>query len=185
MHKSVLLAIGGLALVAASGASAELRAPGELLAQASPPGSTMDRERPGVPPGSPTRPQSDTGSPGASPSAPGAGAASPGASPTSPGVGAASAAEWKGKPLVDSSGDKIGEVKDVQGQNVIVSTGGFLGMGSKDVQISRDRLTVSGSGNDMKLQTSMTKEQIKDLPEHKAPGSATTPAPAGGTTPSR
>ena len=106
--------------------------------------------------------------------------------------GAASATEWKGKDLVDSTGDKIGEIKDVQGQNVIVSVGGFLGIGAKEVQMSRDRLNAVGAGPDLKVQTTMTKDQIKDLPEHKAPetgrgmGGTGSPAPSpGGTTPTR
>jgi hypothetical protein len=187
MHKSVLLAIGGLALAAASGANAEFRAPGDLIAQASPsaPGSSpspsMDRDRPSTPPA-------------ASPTSPGSGATSPGASSSSPGMGKAVSAEWKGKDLVDSTGDKIGEIKDVQGEKVIVSVGGFLGIGQKDVEMSGDRLNATGSGSDLKVQTTMTKDQIKDLPEHRAPagttGSPSSPSPSrtpspGGTSPTR
>jgi hypothetical protein len=196
MHKSVLLAIGGLALAAASGANAEFRAPGDLIAQASPsaPGSSpspsMDRDRPSTPPAaSPSSPGSGATSPGASPS-------SPGASSSSPGMGKAVSAEWKGKDLVDSTGDKIGEIKDVQGEKVIVSVGGFLGIGQKDVEMSGDRLNATGSGSDLKVQTTMTKDQIKDLPEHRAPagttgsGSPSSPSPSrtpspGGTSPTR
>jgi hypothetical protein len=168
MRKSVLLALGGLALVAAS-AQADVRAPGGVIAQASPssPGSDMNRDRPSTPPA-------------ASPSTPRSGATT--------GSDAATDAMLKDKDVVDTSGDKVGKVKEVVGRDVVVSVGGFLGMGEKDVRIPRDRLTITGSGSDAKVQTTMTKDQLKALADDRAsgtsPGSAPAPAP-GRTAPSR
>jgi hypothetical protein len=163
------LALGGVALIAATGAQAELRAPTDLIAQASPssPGSDMNRDRPSTPPA-------------ASPSTPRSGATT--------GSGAATDAMMKDKDVVDTSGDKIGKVKEVVGQDVLVSVGGFLGMGEKDVRIPRNRLTITGSGDDAKVQTTMTKDQIKALADSTAGsgGAGSTPTPTPGrTAPSR
>jgi hypothetical protein len=164
-----MLALGGVALIAATGAQAELRAPTDLIAQASPssPGSDMNRDRPSTPPA-------------ASPSTPRSGATT--------GSGAATDAMMKDKDVVDTSGDKIGKVKEVVGQDVLVSVGGFLGMGEKDVRIPRNRLTITGSGDDAKVQTTMTKDQIKALADSTAGsgGAGSTPTPTPGrTAPSR
>jgi hypothetical protein len=168
MRKSVTLALGAFALAAASGAQAELQPPSEHTAQASPssPGSDMNRDRPSTPPA-------------ASPTTPRSGAT------TGPG-GAGTDALMKDKDVVDTSGDKIGKVKEVVGQDVVVSVGGFLGMGERDVRIPRDRLTVTGSGDDAKIMTSMTKEQLKALADDRAgTGAGSTPAPAPRSAPTR
>jgi hypothetical protein len=77
-----------------------------------------------------------------------------------------------GKNVVNTKGDAIGEVKAVHGDQVIVSVGGFLGIGSRDVALNWSELTMSGSGDNAKLQTSMTKDELKSLPEYKASNSS-------------
>jgi hypothetical protein len=162
-----MLALGAFALAAASGAQAELRPPSDYTAQANPssPGSDMNRDRPSTPPA-------------ASPTTPRSGATT--------GSGPATDALMKDKDVVDTSGDKIGKVKEVVGQDVVVSVGGFLGMGERDVRIPRDRLTVTGSGDDAKIMTSMTKEQLKALADDRAgTGAGSTPAPTPRSAPTR
>ncbi|MFP5405424.1 MAG: PRC-barrel domain-containing protein [Gammaproteobacteria bacterium] len=72
--------------------------------------------------------------------------------------------------VVGSNGEKIGEVSDVlidpsSGKVVAVAVeaGGFLGIGDKDVIIGLDQLRFE-SGH---FVTSMTKDQMKTLPEWK------------------
>jgi hypothetical protein len=90
----------------------------------------------------------------------------------------------KDKDLVDATGDKIGKVKEVQGRDVIVSVGGFLGLGEREIRIPRDRLQISGSGDDAKVQTTMSKEELKTLAGDRA-GTGTGPTPAPRTAPTR
>jgi hypothetical protein len=77
-----------------------------------------------------------------------------------------------GKNVVNTKGDTIGEVKSVKGDQVIVSVGGFLGIGSRDVALNWNELTMTGSGDNAKLQTTMTKDELKNLPEYKADNSS-------------
>ena len=93
-----------------------------------------------------------------------------------------------GKNVVNTKGDTIGEVKAIHGDQVIVSVGGFLGMGSRDVALNWNELTMTGSGENAKLQTAMTKDELKNLPEYKtgsssensSGGSSSTTAPSRG-----
>ncbi|QXT39889.1 PRC-barrel domain-containing protein [Gymnodinialimonas ceratoperidinii] len=54
------------------------------------------------------------------------------------------------------------------GANVVVDVGGFLGIGAKPVSLSVSSLNFmrDESGN-VHATTSMTKDQLKELPEHK------------------
>jgi hypothetical protein len=67
--------------------------------------------------------------------------------------------------------EKVGSVAHVHGtgptMQVIVDAGGFLGIGSKQValDVSQLRFMRDESGT-VHATTSMTKEQVKDLPEH-------------------
>ncbi|MFO1039567.1 MAG: PRC-barrel domain-containing protein [Geminicoccaceae bacterium] len=69
--------------------------------------------------------------------------------------------------IYSADNEKIGEVDDVlvdsSAKPVAVSAevGGFLGLGEKDVVIDLSQFTKDGDH----LRTSMTKEQIKELPE--------------------
>lgn len=67
--------------------------------------------------------------------------------------------------------EKIGTVAHVHGtgttMQVIVDVGGFLGMGSKPVALDLGQMNfMRDEDASVHAVTSMTKEQVKDLPEH-------------------
>ncbi len=70
-----------------------------------------------------------------------------------------------GHKVVNAEGDTVGEVSAIAGDSVIVEVGGFLGMGTHGVALEWGDLKSMGSGEDMTLQTALTKEQIGDLPK--------------------
>ena len=76
-----------------------------------------------------------------------------------------------GKDLKNLRGDKIGEIdavivgEDGKVAAVIVGVGGFLGMGEREVAIDWSDFQIRGNGDD--LQTNMTKNDLKSLPEYK------------------
>lgn len=74
-----------------------------------------------------------------------------------------------GKEIYGTENADIGEVEDVvmqgaQVQSVLVDVGGFLGIGAKRVAIPIDQLRMQGD----RIVTSMTRDQVRDLPEHTA-----------------
>jgi len=91
----------------------------------------------------------------------------------------------RGKDVVNVEGDTIGEVKGIQGDSLVVSVGGFLGIGARDVALSRSQVSVTGVGDDQKIVTSLTKDELKAMPEvtMDTPRTGTTPMPRdSGTT---
>jgi sporulation protein YlmC with PRC-barrel domain len=70
-----------------------------------------------------------------------------------------------GREVVNTKGDTVGEVSAIAGDRVIVEVGGFLGLGAHGVALNWRDLTPVGSGEDMTLQTALTKQQIQDLPK--------------------
>jgi hypothetical protein len=72
-----------------------------------------------------------------------------------------------GREVVNAEGDAVGEVSAIAGDSVIVEVGGFLGMGKHGVALEWADLTPSGSGEDMTLQTTLTEEQIENLPKYE------------------
>jgi hypothetical protein len=72
-----------------------------------------------------------------------------------------------GKTVINAEGDEIGEVASIFGDQVIVSVGGFLGVGTHDVALDWKQLKATGTGDDMKLETTLTKDELKSMPEHK------------------
>jgi sporulation protein YlmC with PRC-barrel domain len=98
----------------------------------------------------------------------------PGAEPRmlSPGVSSKAAAAMPpanvaGKNVINATGDEIGKVSKIVGGLVIVEVGGFLGIGTHDVAVDWSQLQATGIGDDMKLKTTLTKDEIKGLPEYK------------------
>lgn len=96
----------------------------------------------------------------------------------------------KGKDVVNLEGDTIGEVKGIQGDNLVVSVGGFLGIGARNVALSRSQVSVTGVGDDQKIVTSLTKDELKAMPEvtldtttRTAPAPRDTTVPPGSTRP--
>lgn len=84
--------------------------------------------------------------------------------------------EMMGKNVLAADGQKVGEVEDVlmrnrnQASQVIVGTGGFLGMGERNVALNVDRLRWSGERNALVALT-MNSNQIAALPEYRYDGS--------------
>lgn len=74
-----------------------------------------------------------------------------------------------GKNLVNAQGETIGDIEAIEGNSLIVGVGGFLGLGERRVAIPWDQVQMMGSGENAKVQTNMTKAQVKALPEYKNP----------------
>lgn len=72
-----------------------------------------------------------------------------------------------GKDVTNAMGETIGKVTKIAGEQVIVAVGGFLGVGAYDVALNWNQFTASGDGNDIKLQTVLSKDQLKKMPEYK------------------
>ncbi len=77
--------------------------------------------------------------------------------------------ELRGKDVIGSGGDKIGSVKAVvhsrQEKDIqaVISAGGFLGVGDKEITIPLDRLQFV----DGKLRVSASEEELKARPEYQ------------------
>ncbi|MEX2451074.1 MAG: PRC-barrel domain-containing protein [Rhodospirillales bacterium] len=109
--------------------------------------------------GGPKATSPDATSPGAAGAA--SGAQDMGAKMTAP------PSDVVGKDIVNNEGDTIGEIESVSDNQVIVSVGGFLGIGDRKVALGWDQITQTGTGKDAKLMTSKTKEELKMMPEYK------------------
>lgn len=78
-----------------------------------------------------------------------------------------------GEEVVTTGDEEVGSVSDLiidqDGQVVaiVLGVGGFLGMGEKDVAISWDKVTKSGTSEDQKLRINETREALRDAPEYK------------------
>lgn len=80
-----------------------------------------------------------------------------------------SADEVIGRDVVNMRGEEVGEIEDiVLDQNdakfAVISVGGFLGMGDKNVAVSMDELKLGE--NDVIMMSETTEEQLKDLPAY-------------------
>jgi sporulation protein YlmC with PRC-barrel domain len=113
-------------------------------------------------------------------------------------MGTVLATDLQGEPVENANGEDLATlddfVVDEQGRIVgaVISFGGFLGMGEKQVLLPWEDLTIDGT--DASVTLSMTQEQIEALPEFEpveredatavnAPATTTAPAPASPTTP--
>jgi len=109
------------------------------------------------------------------------------------------ASKFKGTDVVGTDGKKIGDVSDIlfdkdgKIEAYVVSVGGFLGMGAKEVAIAPSSFTVEpGSiGKSDKLKLSMSQDEIKQAQNFKpyqpprpvTTGSGPAGSPLGGTHP--
>ncbi|MBV9832938.1 MAG: PRC-barrel domain-containing protein [Alphaproteobacteria bacterium] len=72
----------------------------------------------------------------------------------------------------NANNDKIGEVEDVyvdqagKIQTVVVSVGGFLGMGKKDVALKWGDLQTKRDGDTLVLLSGLDKDQLKAMPDY-------------------
>ena len=85
-------------------------------------------------------------------------------------LGQMRADELIGKDVVNARGDKVGDIEDIVIDNnkavmAIVSVGGFLGMGDKDVAIPFDQLRMNDRNAILMSETSA--DQLKQLPAYK------------------
>ena len=78
-----------------------------------------------------------------------------------------------GAKVVNANNDTVGSVEDVYVDSsgniktVVLSVGGFLGMGSKDVAVKWTDIKQSRDGKSVKLTTSLSKDQLKSMPDYK------------------
>jgi hypothetical protein len=149
--KAMLFAVGSAALLAVAGAARPEAARAQVqLAQA-----TQDAE-----PRSP------------SPNAPGGALGAP---PEKMEEAPGSLRGLEGKDVLNMEGDKIGQIEAIAGDALIVSVGGFLGIGERKVALSRGNVNITGVGDAVKIQTTMTKDQLRGLPEYTGPTTKTAP----------
>lgn len=83
-----------------------------------------------------------------------------------------SAANLDGANIYGPDDNHIGDVAHTHGAgpttSVIVDVGGFLGMGAKRVSLPVSQLNfMRDESGKVHATTSMTKDQLKDLPEHQ------------------
>lgn len=99
-------------------------------------------------------------------------------------------AEVKGNKLIGAdvkgaSNEKIGDVTEVlvstdgKVNAIIVSVGGFLGMGDRRVALPWEQLRFSSEGSDLVVMASATKEQLKEMPEYRDPARASSERATG------
>ncbi|PPD42349.1 MAG: photosystem reaction center protein H [Methylocystis sp.] len=83
---------------------------------------------------------------------------------------ASAVSNWYDQNVYDTQDNKIGEIKDMlldqQGkvQAVIVSVGGFLGMGEKDVAVAFDAVNTNQRENKWWLTMNANKDQLRTAP---------------------
>ena len=98
--------------------------------------------------------------------------------------GAVSGNAYIGAKVRNAAKETVGSVEDVyidgKGaiQAVIVSVGGFLGVGTKNVAVKFSDVKVSRDGNSLVLTTDWTKDTLKNMPDYK--WQRRQPARAGG-----
>jgi len=107
------------------------------------------------------------------------------------------ASKFKGTDVLGTDDQKIGDVSDLlfdktgRIQAYVISVGGFLGMGSKNVALAPDAFQVvpgdpnSATSSSPKLKISMSKDELKNAANfeaYKEPSRATTGTAPGGST---
>lgn len=80
----------------------------------------------------------------------------------------------EGATIYDATDHKIGTVSHIHGlgaaSQIVVDVGGFLGIGAKPVAVPVSQLDfMRDEEGEVHAVTNWTKEQLKDMPEHKDP----------------
>jgi sporulation protein YlmC with PRC-barrel domain len=81
-------------------------------------------------------------------------------------------ANYVGKPIVNASGEKIGDVSDMlfdrSGKitTVVVGVGGFLGLGAKQVALPYEAVTYSEQNGERQIMVPLTKEALQAAPDY-------------------
>ncbi|ACS59651.1 PRC-barrel domain-containing protein [Rhizobium leguminosarum] len=78
----------------------------------------------------------------------------------------------EGATVYGADDDKVGSVDHMHGSgssaNVVIDVGGFLGIGAKPVSVPISDLDfMRDEDGDVHAVTSWTKDQLKDMPEHR------------------
>ncbi|MGO6685774.1 PRC-barrel domain-containing protein [Rhizobium leguminosarum] len=78
----------------------------------------------------------------------------------------------EGATVYDADDDKVGSVDHVHGSgtsaNVVIDVGGVLGIGAKPVSVPISDLDfMRDEDGDVHAVTSWTKDQLKEMPEHR------------------
>jgi sporulation protein YlmC with PRC-barrel domain len=77
-----------------------------------------------------------------------------------------------GAKVVNAEGDSVGQVKELLiGANgmvrgALITTGGFLGLGERDVAVDWRDLTLARDGKNIRVTVNLNDEQLKALPEY-------------------
>lgn len=85
--------------------------------------------------------------------------------------------EWRianyiGKPIVNASGEKIGDVSDMlfdrggKITTVVIGVGGFLGLGAKQVALPFEAVTYSEQNGERQIMIPLTKEALQAAPDY-------------------
>jgi sporulation protein YlmC with PRC-barrel domain len=100
------------------------------------------------------------------------------------------ASKFKGTDVLGSDNQKIGDISDIlfdkQGTKIeayVISVGGFLGMGAKDIALPPSQVQWTKDNNEDKLKVSMTKDQLKEMAKfepYNAPRQTTGAGPGAG-----
>jgi len=82
------------------------------------------------------------------------------------------ATNLEGATVYDTNDEKVGSISHLHGHgtdsHVVVDVGGFLGIGAKPVSLRLAQLDVMrGSDDTVHAVTTMTRDQIDAMPEHK------------------
>jgi sporulation protein YlmC with PRC-barrel domain len=78
-----------------------------------------------------------------------------------------------GAKVRDANKESIGSIQDIYLDDsgkvkvIIVSVGGFLGVGAKDVAVKWDDVKFGKDGKSLSLTTSLTKDALKEMPDYK------------------
>jgi sporulation protein YlmC with PRC-barrel domain len=78
-----------------------------------------------------------------------------------------------GAKVYNNSNENIGSVEDIvlkpdgTMDEVVLSVGGFLGIGDKYVAVPFNNLKISRDGSSLKIMTDGTKESLKSLPDYQ------------------
>jgi sporulation protein YlmC with PRC-barrel domain len=82
-------------------------------------------------------------------------------------------ANYVGQPIVNASGEKIGDINDVlfdrtgKITTVVIGVGGFLGLGEKRVALPFEAITYSEADGKRQIMVPLTKEALQAAPAFK------------------
>jgi sporulation protein YlmC with PRC-barrel domain len=82
------------------------------------------------------------------------------------------ASKFVGSEIMNADDESIGEVEEVLIENdnqvqAVVSVGGFLGVGERHALIAWDQLNIERQGNEVRIGTNMSKDELAQLPEYQ------------------